>query len=184
MAEFEGFPRDLPRFLQDLAANNSKAWFDRNRDRYEGAYLEPAKAFVAAIAPKLKRLSRDIRAEPRVNGAIMRINRDTPLLQGQGALQDGALHPFPGRRGAETKNDPAGLLMVAAGQAGAGGSAPGASRKTASPPGAPRLSIRSRDRRCAAPSSRRRRPGSPISVAPTTRRCSGASTRTTPTLIC
>jgi uncharacterized protein (DUF2461 family) len=38
-------------FPADLRAHNDKAWFDANRDRYEAGYVEPAKAFVAAIAP-------------------------------------------------------------------------------------------------------------------------------------
>ena len=113
MGKFQGFPRDLPRFLEDLAANNSKAWFDRHRDRYEAAYLAPAKAFVSAIAPKLRRLSQDIRAEPRVNGAIMRINRDTRFSKDKTPYKTALyIHFLEGA--AETKNDPAGLLMVAA----------------------------------------------------------------------
>ena len=54
----------------------NKAWFDENRKRYEAVYLDPAKAFVAAIGPELQKVSPDIAAEPKVNGAIMRINRD------------------------------------------------------------------------------------------------------------
>lgn len=73
---FEGFSRDLPAFLGALRADNSKAWFDANRKRYESVYLDPAKRFVEAIAPALAVVSPDIAAEPRVNGAIMRINRD------------------------------------------------------------------------------------------------------------
>ena len=76
MSEFSGFSRDLPTFLGELRENNSKAWFDENRQRYESVYLEPAKAFVAAIAPDLHRISPAISAEPRVNGAVMRVNRD------------------------------------------------------------------------------------------------------------
>ncbi len=76
MSGFEGFSRDLPAFLGELQENNSKAWFDANRKRYEAVYLEPAKRFVEAIGPALAAISPDIAAEPRVNGAIMRINRD------------------------------------------------------------------------------------------------------------
>ena len=113
MSDFDGFPRDLPRFLKDLAANNKKPWFDRNRARYEAVYLEPAKAFVAAMAPKLRRLSKDIRAEPRVNGAIMRINRDTRFSKDKTPYKTALyIHFLEGA--AETKNDPAGLLMVGA----------------------------------------------------------------------
>ncbi len=77
MSAFQGFSRDLPVFLRNLAAHNEKAWFEARRAEYETLFLNPAKAFVAALAPALGALDPDIRAEPRVNGAIMRINRDT-----------------------------------------------------------------------------------------------------------
>ncbi len=74
---FAGFPAGTQRFLRELAANNNKPWFDEHRDDYERFYLEPAVAFVSAIGPKLKRLSPAIQFAPKVNGSIMRINRDT-----------------------------------------------------------------------------------------------------------
>ena len=74
---FEDFSRELPTFLGDLTANNSKKWFDAHRKDYEALYVEPAKAFVEAMGPALQKLSPGVRAEPRVNGSLMRINRDT-----------------------------------------------------------------------------------------------------------
>jgi len=59
------------------AGHNSKSWFDANRQRYEAAYLDPAKAFVDAIGPQLRELVPGISTEARVNGSIFRINRDT-----------------------------------------------------------------------------------------------------------
>lgn len=70
------FPAETTAFLADLRADNTKAWFDANRDRYQVAYVEPAKAFVEMIAPALDDLVPGIAAEPRVNGSIFRINRD------------------------------------------------------------------------------------------------------------
>lgn len=71
------FPADTIEFLIDLRAHNEKTWFEANRDRYESAYLEPAKAFVETIAPALDRIVPGIKAEPKVLGSIFRINRDT-----------------------------------------------------------------------------------------------------------
>ena len=76
-SSFQGFSRDLLSFFKALAKNNNKAWFDEHRRDYQGLLIEPAKQFVAAMAPELQRLSKNVRAEPRVNGSIMRINRDT-----------------------------------------------------------------------------------------------------------
>lgn len=75
-AAFGGFSRELPRFLRLLARNNKKEWFDANRADYDDYYVEAAKAFVEAIGPGLRKLTPGIVAEPRINGAIMRINRD------------------------------------------------------------------------------------------------------------
>jgi uncharacterized protein (TIGR02453 family) len=76
MATFEGFPPQTRAFLRDLAAHNEKPWFDAHRDDYERWWMAPARAFVEAIGEELAKLVPDIRAEPKTNGSIMRINRD------------------------------------------------------------------------------------------------------------
>ena len=38
-SNFEGFSRDLPSFLADMEANNSKGWFDAHRADYDALYL-------------------------------------------------------------------------------------------------------------------------------------------------
>jgi uncharacterized protein (TIGR02453 family) len=75
---FAGFPGEGLGLLAGLAQNNTREYFDANRDVYESALLEPAKAFVVALGEQLHaRVSPALRAEPRVNGSILRINRDT-----------------------------------------------------------------------------------------------------------
>ena len=75
---FTGFPPEGLAFLEGLARENTKAYFDAHRATYASALLEPAKAFVVALGEELHaRVSPAIRAEPRVNGSILRINRDT-----------------------------------------------------------------------------------------------------------
>lgn len=75
--EFAGFPREALTFLANLAENNDKSWFEANRADYEEHLLGPARACVAALGPKLQAMVPNIHAEPKVNGSIMRINRDT-----------------------------------------------------------------------------------------------------------
>lgn len=70
------FPSDTQRYLRDLRTHNTKPWFEANRDRYETAYLAPARAFVDAVGPQLQELVPGVSAEARVNGSIFRINRD------------------------------------------------------------------------------------------------------------
>jgi uncharacterized protein (TIGR02453 family) len=77
MSAFNGFSEDTLQFVAELRLNNEKAWFDQNRERYEAAWLEPAKLFVVALGEKLKKLSKGVQYAPKVNGSIMRINRDT-----------------------------------------------------------------------------------------------------------
>ena len=75
---FAGFPREGLEFLAGLAADNSRAYFDAHRTTYESALLRPAKAFVVALGDELRtRVAPGLRAEPRINGSILRINRDT-----------------------------------------------------------------------------------------------------------
>lgn len=76
MSGFDGFSTASSKFLKDLTKNNDTAWFKKNKPRYEEHYLEPAKAFVEAMGPRLLKISDDINAEPKVNGSIFRINRD------------------------------------------------------------------------------------------------------------
>lgn len=76
MTEFSGFGPKTRKFLRDLGRHNEKAWFDGHRADYEAYYLEPAKAFVEAVGPKLEKFAPNIVWEPRVNGSIFRVNRD------------------------------------------------------------------------------------------------------------
>jgi uncharacterized protein (TIGR02453 family) len=76
MPAFDGFPPQTRTFLSDLGAHNEKPWFDAHRDDYERWWLAPAKAFVEVIGQELAKLAPDVQAEPRINGSIMRINRD------------------------------------------------------------------------------------------------------------
>lgn len=70
------FTRDTFAFLSELKENNNKAWFDANRDRYEAHWKAPALAFIEAIAPRMEALDPPLKAEPRLNGSLRRINRD------------------------------------------------------------------------------------------------------------
>ena len=76
---FKGFSQDTLDFYAELALNNNRDWFERQRDRYQRAVLQPAVAFVAEVGERLRLISPYIVADPRTNGAgsIFRIYRDT-----------------------------------------------------------------------------------------------------------
>jgi len=65
-------------FLDELAANNNRAWFEENKSRYESLVREPAFDFIEAMEPALKSFAPNFRAEARkVGGSLMRVFRDT-----------------------------------------------------------------------------------------------------------
>jgi uncharacterized protein (TIGR02453 family) len=80
---FAGFSPEGLRFLQELADNNDKAWFDAHKAIYQQELLLPAQALVAALGQRLQEISPKITYDTRTNGAgsLMRIYRDTRFSQ-------------------------------------------------------------------------------------------------------
>lgn len=78
MAEtkFTGFSDETFAFLRDLQANNTKEWFDANRDRYEAIWKGEAQDLIAALSGPMSQLDPPLKAVPRLNGSLRRINRD------------------------------------------------------------------------------------------------------------
>ncbi|MBW2529538.1 MAG: DUF2461 domain-containing protein [Deltaproteobacteria bacterium] len=74
---FDGFSKGTVSFFRALSRNNDKGWFDAHRADYDEHVMGPARAFVTAMGAKLRKISPDVQAEPKVNGSIFRINRDT-----------------------------------------------------------------------------------------------------------
>lgn len=70
------FPRATCAYLADLAANNSRDWFEANRTRYETAWLAPAKDLVFRLSDAMAALDPPHKATPKINGSIRRLNRD------------------------------------------------------------------------------------------------------------
>lgn len=85
---FEGFPIETMDYLTDLRANNNKAWFDDNRQRYDDFYIAPAREFAEAAGDALSDLVPDIVAEPKVNGSIFKINRDVRFSKDKTLYKD------------------------------------------------------------------------------------------------
>ena len=73
---FSGFPAATFDFLSELAAHNSKDWFDANRDRYEAHWKGVGLDFIEAMAVALADIKPKLKAEARLNGSLRRINRD------------------------------------------------------------------------------------------------------------
>jgi uncharacterized protein (DUF2461 family) len=57
------FSQNTFRFLDELAANNNRAWFEANKKNYELLVREPALDFIEEMAPALRPLSALSRAK-------------------------------------------------------------------------------------------------------------------------
>jgi uncharacterized protein (TIGR02453 family) len=82
------FDPALLRFLADLRANNEREWFQAHRDEYEELLLEPARDFVVALGEELRPTVPEVSADPRVNGSIFRIARDTRFSKDKRPYKD------------------------------------------------------------------------------------------------
>lgn len=72
------FTKDTFKFLDELAADNNRAWFEANKPRYEAVVREPTLDFIEAMGPVLQTFAPRFVAEPRkVGGSLMRVFRDT-----------------------------------------------------------------------------------------------------------
>ncbi len=77
MSEFQGLPNDYFKFFRELRDNNNREWFNDNKQRFRENVQEPLASFVEAMAPKLKKISKHIVADPRLNGgSVFRIYKD------------------------------------------------------------------------------------------------------------
>ena len=62
-------------FLDELSRNNHLEWFEAHREECERVLIEPAKALVEVLGPRLRELDPKIQAIPRVRGSIKAMER-------------------------------------------------------------------------------------------------------------
>ncbi len=71
------FDPELFAFLRDLRLNNTREWFQANKERYEERVKHPALQFISDFGPRLRKISDHYTADPRpVGGSLFRIYRD------------------------------------------------------------------------------------------------------------
>jgi len=77
--EFTGFPQAGLQFLNDLAENNHREWFESHKQTFKSTIIEPAQAFILAMGRRLETIAPNIRYDTRTNGSgsMTRIYRDT-----------------------------------------------------------------------------------------------------------
>jgi uncharacterized protein (TIGR02453 family) len=74
---FQGFSKETLPFLLEIRQNNTKEWFEANKDRYTKLILEPSRAFVEEFGEHLMALEPTINYAPKINKSLFRIYRDT-----------------------------------------------------------------------------------------------------------
>ena len=73
---FNGFSPKSITFLKELAVNNNKQWFEKNRIVYEETLLSPLKQLTTALGNTIIHIDDNIDTTPQVNRTISRIYRD------------------------------------------------------------------------------------------------------------
>lgn len=77
MTSFAGFPAAAWEFLDGLAANNTRTYFDNHHEQYRDNIATPAAAFIDALTPALQqRLHPGLQGDARVGRSLFRFNRD------------------------------------------------------------------------------------------------------------
>src|SRR3989449_8773869 len=71
------FTTEFFAFFRDLAKNNNKEWFTKNKERYENVVQEPSLRFIRDAGASLENISPYIVADARpFSGSLSRIYRD------------------------------------------------------------------------------------------------------------
>src|SRR5213594_3391033 len=96
---FPGFNSESFAFFRELAQNNSKPWFDQNRERYERHVQGAFRGLLASLEPFLLKLNPHFETGGKTNGNFSRINRDIRFSKDKSPYkQNYYLYVFDGRR--------------------------------------------------------------------------------------
>ena len=68
------FSPDYLKFFIELAPNNNKDWFDKNRERYRISVKEPFENFVEKLVMELRKTEEVMEGRP--SDFIFRVNKD------------------------------------------------------------------------------------------------------------
>lgn len=100
MARQPHFSQDLFDYLLELKANNTREWFNANKERYQSAVQEPLLRFISDFADPLHEISREFVADPRPSGGSMfRIYRDVRFAKDKSPYKTHAAAQFRHRAG-------------------------------------------------------------------------------------
>jgi len=94
------FEPSLFGFLRELESNNTRDWFQANKERYRADVQEPMLGFIASFAEPLREISPHFVASPKpVGGSMFRIYRDVRFSRDKSPYKTHAAAQFRHRRG-------------------------------------------------------------------------------------
>jgi uncharacterized protein (TIGR02453 family) len=115
------FTRDGIDFLKQLKKHNEKAWFEKNKHRYEAGVRDPATKLLGDLAPVLRKISKRFVVDLRPNGgSLSRIYRDTRFSKDKSPYKTALFVHFRHEDGDE-EAAPAFYMHLGPGESGIGG---------------------------------------------------------------
>jgi len=94
------FSPEFFKFLRDLAGNNNRVWFQKNKPRYERFVFTPSLRFIKDAKIELKAVSPYLVADPRpFGGSLFRIYRDIRFSKDKSPYKTNVAMEFWHRRG-------------------------------------------------------------------------------------
>ena len=97
---FRGFHPEAFRFFRQLARNNHKPWFDKNRPIYEEHVSGALKGLFEELAPPMLRLDPEFEISGKTGKNFSRINRDIRFARDKSPYR-GNLYLYFGRHGTD-----------------------------------------------------------------------------------
>ena len=110
---FAGFSPDGLTFLADIGANNTKSWFEANRQRYENGLMAPMRALVTDLSGAMLAIDPLLEIRPAVGKTLSRIYRDTRFSADKSPYKSAVWLSFK-RPGKDWMNAPAFFLELTA----------------------------------------------------------------------
>jgi uncharacterized protein (TIGR02453 family) len=100
MAGKRHFDENFFDFLKELKQNNTREWFQDNKERYQAAVQEPLLRFISDFSEPLHGISPEFVADPRPSGGSMfRIYRDVRFSKDKSPYKTHAAAQFRHRAG-------------------------------------------------------------------------------------
>jgi len=97
------FTRDTLDYLVQVKKNNSKEWYEGNKQRYNDVLLDPLKQLVTELTEVMTEIDPAFETDPRVDRTISRIYRDTRFSKDKSLYKDRMWISF--KKKGQDKND-------------------------------------------------------------------------------